>query len=171
MKEVKCEENWIDLSGLPVMNTSSKHIINWSNAIGCSVPFMYNGQYNIAKILSSSTNTNSTKYLVIYIEGVTRDCGEKITLHNFKKCNLSSIYYSIANYAPQIIQYLIDKNDAYEYSYGSHKMILTKCPVCGNVEYKIIYNLCATGFYCSVCSDYISIPNKINKPLFIIIKV
>lgn len=62
---------------------------------------------------------------------------------------------------PWIKDYLINNSDADKYLSGSNKNILTKCPICKNIQYKRINRLIKNGFSCSVCSNNISYPNKL----------
>ena len=61
---------------------------------------------------------------------------------------------------PDIIMYLKNKVDGELYSKGSSKKVLCKCPKCGYEKYMSISNLTYHGFYCDICSDSISYPNK-----------
>lgn len=68
----------------------------------------------------------------------------------------------IATTDPWIIEYLVNKEDAYKYGRGSHQKVKVKCPDCGRIKNKsmAINNLCkAQSISCS-CSDGISYPNK-----------
>lgn len=61
---------------------------------------------------------------------------------------------------PDLIKYLKNKSDGMLYTQHSKSEILCKCPNCGAEKYMSIGNLSNNGFYCSVCSDGISYPNK-----------
>jgi hypothetical protein len=70
---------------------------------------------------------------------------------------------SIIKTHPDIVEkYFINLEDAYKYSIGSNKKILTKCPDCGykNSKPKRINKLTKQKYYCPKCNDHISYPNK-----------
>ena len=71
-----------------------------------------------------------------------------------KKCN------SIAITHPEYCIYLVNKEDAYKYSYGSNKKILMKCPNCGYEKKMNLNTLISKNFGCIRCSDNISFPEK-----------
>ena len=61
----------------------------------------------------------------------------------------------------ELVQYFVNKQDAYKYASNSNKKVLVKCPVCGNVQEMIIQNLHKRGFSCNVCGDGVSFPEKL----------
>lgn len=61
---------------------------------------------------------------------------------------------------PWMLEYFVDKNDAYTNYASSTKRILQKCPFCGEIKESRISNLLYFGFSCGRCSDNISYPNK-----------
>lgn len=61
---------------------------------------------------------------------------------------------------PEIIKYIVNKNEASIYTHGTVGKILCKCPDCLYEKYVDIHNLCINGFHCDVCDDGISLPNK-----------
>jgi very-short-patch-repair endonuclease len=58
------------------------------------------------------------------------------------------------------MQYLVNQQDGYKYAWQSDQYVATICPICGHRESTHIGTLCKYGFSCSVCSDGISMPNK-----------
>jgi len=62
---------------------------------------------------------------------------------------------------PELIHFLVNKEDAHKYSFGSGKNVLMKCPDCGHEKELVLRNLVRQGFYCPKCSDGISYPNKL----------
>ena len=66
----------------------------------------------------------------------------------------------IATTDPWMVKYLVNKEDAYNYTSKSNKRIYVKCPICGNTKSSRLDNLYYKGFSCSKCSDGISYPNK-----------
>ena len=67
---------------------------------------------------------------------------------------------SILDTNPELVKYLLHKDDAVKYSKGSHNKIYTICPFCGNIEKKRIDALVNCGFSCHSCGDGFSYPNK-----------
>ena len=61
---------------------------------------------------------------------------------------------------PEMIKYFVNIEDTYKYSYGSHKKVLCKCPICGFEKEIRISSLYKYGFSCPRCSDGISYPEK-----------
>ena len=71
-----------------------------------------------------------------------------------KQCNT----ISITN--PSLVEFLVNKNDAYRISMGSHKLIPVKCPNCGYEKKMDMHTLSSKGFGCNKCSDGVSFPEK-----------
>ena len=70
-------------------------------------------------------------------------------------------YNDINTTAPWMIDYMVDKNNAYKYTYGSGNRILFQCLDCGEQKLMKICDMYARGIHCSKCGDGISYPNKI----------
>lgn len=70
-------------------------------------------------------------------------------------------YNDIATTHPWILDYVVNKEDAYKFSFRSDKTILLKCPICGYKKEMIVKNFIRRNFSCSQCGDKITIPNKI----------
>ena len=88
----------------------------------------------------------------------------EIDIKNGKKCPMCTC---LATTNPEIINFLLDKEDGYKYTKGSHKSIWVICPCCGykkliKVE-ELVYNC---GFSCPKCSDGLSYPNKFAYNVF-----
>jgi len=66
----------------------------------------------------------------------------------------------IATTHPEIITYLVDKNDAYNHTIGDNELILCNCLECGLIKETKIYDIVRNGFSCPRCSDGISYPEK-----------
>jgi len=67
---------------------------------------------------------------------------------------------SIRDVRPDLIKYLKYESDADKFTYGSNHIVKLICPNCGNEKDVIVSNLSSQGFYCNICSDGISIPEK-----------
>lgn len=59
-----------------------------------------------------------------------------------------------------LTKFLVNKEDSEKFTHGSRKKLLTKCPICGNIEKKTINKLVTRGYSCSKCGTSISYPNK-----------
>lgn len=70
------------------------------------------------------------------------------------QCNSISITH------PQLVKYLVNKEDLYKYSHASNKKIPMQCPECGYEKEMNVNNLVNTGFSCSQCSDHIPYTEK-----------
>lgn len=76
-------------------------------------------------------------------------------------------YNDLATTNPEIIRFLLDKEDGYRYTKGSSKRVWAVCPYCGykkliKVE-ELVYN---GGLLCPKCSDGLSYPNKFAHNVF-----
>jgi len=63
------------------------------------------------------------------------------------QCNTISITH------PYLIKYLVNKEDANRYSFGTHNKIPMRCPNCGCERHMSINQLVSSGFSCSKCSS------------------
>ena len=157
------KNKWVDLSNLPKKNQGRN--VDWKNSVGKSVNFQYEniiGTINIVghKIVKT---INGQKMVMIAIT-IDKYVPEPTYVYTnvLRCCELRHLVYNkIADVAPYIMQYLENPQDAYIFSWQSDEKINTKCPICGYVESKTIGGLCRNGFYCPICSDHISIPNKL----------
>lgn len=59
-----------------------------------------------------------------------------------------------------IVQYIVNKDDAHKYTIGSGKKILFKCPICGDEDYYKICDVSLKGVPCRNCSDNYSYGEK-----------
>jgi len=69
-------------------------------------------------------------------------------------------YNDIATTSPQLLKYLVNKEDGFNYTCNSGKSIKVKCPYCGFEKDIVIHVLNNAGFGCNACSDGISYPEK-----------
>lgn len=74
------------------------------------------------------------------------------------KCvdGLNSVYDT----RKDLLNYIVNKEDAHNYTSCSGKKILCKCPTCGFKKMVTLHNLSSHGFSCNFCSDGLSYPNK-----------
>lgn len=97
---------------------------------------------------------------------------EEIELKNGRKCPkctgrvLIVGCNDLVTTDPDIIKYLLDKEDGYKYTRGSHKYIWTICPICGHKKRMAVETLVIRGFSCPRCSDGLSYPNKFAFDVF-----
>lgn len=67
----------------------------------------------------------------------------------------------IATVTPEMIDYLVDKEDAFKYKSRSSKKLRMKCIYCGEERMIAPDNFMARGFCCSTCSDGVSYPERV----------
>jgi len=76
------------------------------------------------------------------------------------QCNTVSITH------PYLSLFLVNKEDAYKYSFSSHNELPMKCPRCSH-EKKISFNRLTTqGFSCDKCGDGVSFSEKVLFNVF-----
>jgi len=98
------------------------------------------------KCLINSEHKSEQKHIVTFVRGAkSLDCNQ---------CNSISITH------PHLIKYLVNIEDAFEYSFGSDKDVFLKCPDCRQEKKMKMKTLVNCGFACPKCSDGISYPNK-----------
>lgn len=64
---------------------------------------------------------------------------------------------------PDLVKYLKNKEYAYKYSYGSGEKVKVKCCECGMENNISLNHLSERGFSCPICSDKVSLPNRILR--------
>ena len=72
---------------------------------------------------------------------------------------------SVGALYPPLIQYFLNKDDAYKYTPGSSKPIQFKCPICGHIQTNIIYNVTKFGYVCQMCDKVDSRANRLFELL------
>jgi len=73
---------------------------------------------------------------------------------NCIQCNTISITH------PELVKFLVNKNDSLKYTIGERKKLTVKCINCGYEKKMYLYNLIRQGFGCPKCSDGIPYPEK-----------
>lgn len=66
---------------------------------------------------------------------------------------------------PNLVKYLVNKEDGLKISKASHKKLLCKCPDCGRQKYLDPWALSQQGFGCPNCGDGVSYPNKFIRAM------
>lgn len=66
----------------------------------------------------------------------------------------------VATTHSHLVKYFVNIEDAYTHSYGSHNLILCRCPDCGFEKEMRVYEIVIYDFICDKCSDKITYPNK-----------
>ena len=149
------ENRWIDLSGLP--RTKNGKYIDWQKSIGLEVPFCFDGVQNTIKLLRHGGKDK----IFISIDKYASD-PTKVGTGWLTSCLLYRLVGNkIADKRPDLIQYFANQSDAYRYPIYSKAYIEVVCPICKRKRFQQVNNLCSQGFFCDICSDGISIPNKI----------
>ena len=77
-----------------------------------------------------------------------------------KKSVLCNQCNSISNTNPELMVYLVNKEDGIKNSRGSKNKIPMTCPNCGNKKNMSINDLRRQGFGCNKCSDHLSYSEK-----------
>lgn len=155
MGEIKNIKKWIDFSAIP---KDKRNTIDWIKSVGCRLPFIYG---EISGIIEIKEYIKDRAYVRINIDGYTYGDGYTLSCASLKKCTIGrALERKIIDVAPELIQYLVNKDDAYKYSPQSNQEISTQCPICGFKKRHKVYNLYRCGFGCPACSDGISYPNK-----------
>ena len=80
-------------------------------------------------------------------------------------------YNTIYDLRKDLLQYIVNAEDAKQYTVFSSKQILCQCPICGCQKLVAINNLSQAGFSCPYCSDGISYPNKFIRELLNQLKI
>lgn len=75
-------------------------------------------------------------------------------------------YNDLATTDPDIMKYLLDKEDGYKHTRGSNERIWVVCPICKHKKFVKITDLVHKGFSCPRCSDGLSYPNKFAFDVF-----
>jgi DNA-binding MarR family transcriptional regulator/ribosomal protein S27E/very-short-patch-repair endonuclease len=126
---------------------------------------------NSSKINVKCDNCNKIVYNIRWInynkcqkDGIyfCRDCNMK--LFGIKKTKQTKLKQSgcIAETHPDLVKYFVNKEDSYNYSFGSSERIPLHCPDCGHEKKIIISDLNHHGFSCPICSkDGYSYPEKL----------
>lgn len=146
---------WIDFSTMP---KDKRNTIDWIKSVGCKLPFIYG---EVSGIIEIKEYIKDRAYVRIDIGGYTYGDGYTLSCSSLRKCTIGrALERKIVDVAPELIQYLVNKDDAYKYASQSNQEVLTQCPICGFKKHHKVYNLYKCGFGCPVCSDGISYPNK-----------
>lgn len=69
-------------------------------------------------------------------------------------------YNDLSTTHPYVMKNIVNPDEAYSHSYGSHFSILTKCEICGNERRILIPNFLKYGVMCNKCGDGFSYSNK-----------
>jgi hypothetical protein len=139
-------------------------MIDWKNSVGYDVRFIYDdikGNITIFDYLKEKS-----LLIILY-----KNKKYKIFTCSFANCKLGKIltndFYSIEKdnnisiTHPHLLKYFVDKNDAYNNTFGSNKKVLFKCPNCGKEKtLSINYVTNHDTISCGCSSDGISYPEK-----------
>ena len=68
--------------------------------------------------------------------------------------------HSLFDEHPELLEYIVNIDEAKQYTSNSSKKIKCHCPICGYEKKNIISNLVKVGFSCDICGDGVSYPNK-----------
>lgn len=159
--------------------------VNWKYEIGQRIKDNKRDITIIDRKLVKNKNGYNKKYYKYKCNKCGFDCGEHYNLRykEFKEelftredhinikcgcaccCSSTTIVVKgindIVTTSPEMIKYFVNKKDMYTHTSTSGEKVLCKCPNCGYEKEIIVKNLYKQGFSCNVCSDGISIGNKI----------
>lgn len=76
-------------------------------------------------------------------------------------CPENDVYHN----RPDLLKYFENEEDAKRYTVFSSQKVELICPECGNKKKMKISKLSEYGFYCDVCNDGVSFPNKAIRNL------
>lgn len=160
------ESRYTILDGLPkIQHGQNAGRIDWERSVGYSIPFKYDEIYDEINIIGyKKQGYGNNKHRAILSITIDKYVTEPIDVRSdfITNCQLHNLVGNrIANKAPHLIQYLLNPEDAYRYTYRSNQMVATRCPICGHEEMHYVDAIYRNGFYCPVCSDTATIPNKI----------
>ena len=76
-------------------------------------------------------------------------------------CTENDVYHN----RPDLLRYFENEEDAKKYTVFSNQKVELICPECGSKKKMEISKLSEYGFYCDVCNDGVSFPNKVIRNL------
>ena len=156
MKNHVTTGNYVKLDELPHRKDGK---IDWKKSEGYNVPFVYQNIYGNMELVHYN-KTNQTFQVVV--DGYTKISYDIVSIDTIKQCRLGRILHKkIIDTNPEMIEYLVDKNDALRYSNQSNVRVNVCCPCCGYTKAQTVCNLYKFGFFCPQCSDGVSYPNKL----------
>lgn len=81
-------------------------------------------------------------------------------------------YNDISTTHPQYYDIMLNKEEAYKNTYGSHQRVDWKCPDCNHIiKNKVIKTVIRSGLSCPVCSDGKSYPEKVMHNLLLSLNI
>ena len=149
------ENRWIDLSGLP--RTKNDKYIDWQKSIGLKVPFQFDSVTGIIKLVARDKRGKIFITIDKYVDEPI-----KIGTNWLIYCWLYRLVGNrVADVRPDLVRYFVNLSDAYRYSAYNKALVEVICPICKRKKLQRVNNLCSQGFFCDMCSDGVSLPNKI----------
>ena len=90
-------------------------------------------------------------------------CENKIIIHGIN---------DIATTHPDYVKYFLNKEDTFNYSFGSNHKVSIICPNCGYIKHKVVINNFLRGInHCTICADKISLPEKFCRELLLSLNI
>ena len=149
------KNRWIDLGRLP--RTKNGKYIDWKQSVGLEMPFQFDGVKSKIKLV----DYGEAGKVFITIEKYV-DEPIKIGTNWLTSCLLYRLVGNkVADNRPDLIKYFLNPSDAYRFSVYNKAFVNVVCPVCKRTKIQQVNNLCSRGFSCNICSDGVSLPNKI----------
>ena len=125
---------------------------------------IYNG-FEIIKLLPHTGSGYDKKYLCrcTKCNNFTEKYSSNIMKRGCGICSNKIIVKGINDSLttnPELLKYVVDKEDFETKSAGSNKKVKAKCPYCGYIKNINLHNLLTNGIGCPRCGDGISFANK-----------
>lgn len=140
----------------------------------CTNEFRYNVNDKIDKLTITDMETRrikgeNRKFYQYQCECENIDWIEEHNLKRGRRCNVCCMgsrkvlkgVNDLATTNPEMINYLVNKDDAEKYTDQSNKKVLCQCPDCGFQKQISPNHLSNRGFSCPKCSDGVSYPEKL----------
>ncbi len=150
----------IDINNLPkIKHGKTQDRIDWSGCIGIQLPFVCGDTSGYVTFIGKDGYKMLVKRVINGSKN-TKECW--VSTSAILKNNLShSIFNEIAFTCPELLQYFVNKEDAYTFTKTSRNRSLFKCPICGYVKSYSMAVINSRGFRCNKCSDKsFKYPNK-----------
>ena len=140
-------EKWIDLSELP---KNKKCQIDWQNSIGIKMSFRYGNTTGEVELLKYVGN-NKYDILIRTDERIIQYCLDSALIKN---CNFgNAIKQPVGITHPELIEYFVNHEDAFQCPTYHTKRVDMRCPICGFNKQQTVESLVSGGFSCPRCSD------------------
>ena len=161
-------KKWIDLSGLPI-DEQTGHI-NWIQSVGTILSFQYCDVIGQIEILEYIKQDRTKLKILIKTPDMEREYN--IAPASLKECSLHyALLQPISETHPHLVDFFLDKNDAFVYTANSGFSTKFICPSCRTIKSQRIEDFITNGFSCNECGDGVSYPEKLLFNIFRQLKI